>query len=61
MLNLIVNTFQLQDKNIIKIQKIISIVFCLLNIQELDILFDIYTNAYIDIKINIIKYIVVFL
>jgi len=61
LLNLIVNTFQLQDKNIIKIQKIISIVFCLLNIQELDILFDIYTNAYIDIKINIIKYIVVFL
>ncbi len=61
MLNLIVSTLRLQNKDIIEIQKIISIAFRLLSAQKLDMLFDIYTNAYINIKINVIEYIVIFL
>ena len=60
MLNLIVSAFRLQDRDIIEVQEIISIVFRLLSAQELDVLFDIYTNAHVNIKINKIKYIVVF-
>ena len=51
----------MQNKDIIKVQKIISIVFCLFSAQELNILFDIYTNTYVNIKINIVEYIVVFI
>jgi len=61
LLNLIVSTLRLQNKDIIEIQKIISIAFRLLSAQKLDMLFDIYTNAYINIKINVIEYIVIFL
>jgi len=59
--NLIISIFQLQNKNIIEVQKIINLVFCLLSTQELDMFFNIYTNIYINIKINIIEYIVIFL
>jgi len=61
LLNLIVSIFQLQNKNIIEVQKIINIAFCLLSAQELDVLFNIYIDIYINIKINIIERIVVFL
>ncbi len=60
MLDLIISILRLQDKDVIKVQKLTSIVFCLLSTQRLDILFDIYANAHVNIKIDIVERIVVF-
>ncbi len=60
MLDLIISILRLQDKDVIKVQKLTSIAFFLLSMQRLDILFDIYANAHVNIKIDIVERIVVF-
>jgi hypothetical protein len=60
LLDLIISILRLQDKDVIKVQKLTSIAFCLLSMQRLDILFDIYANAHVNIKIDIVERIVVF-
>jgi len=60
LLDLIISILRLQDKDVIKVQKLTSIAFFLLSMQRLDILFDIYANAHVNIKIDIVERIVVF-
>ena len=55
------SAFQLRDEDVIEVQKIISIAFRSLSAQRLDVLFDIHANAHVDVKIDVIKRIVIFL
>jgi hypothetical protein len=59
--DLIISVLRLRNKDVIEVQKIINIAFRLLNAQQLNVLFNIHANAHIDVKINVIERIVVFL
>jgi len=61
LLDLIISALRLRDRDVIEVQKIIDIVFRLLSAQQSNVFFDIYANAHVDVKIDIIKRIVVFL
>jgi len=61
LLDLIISALRLRDRDVIEVQKIIDIVFRLLSAQQSNVFFDIYANAHVNVKIDIIKRIVVFL